>query len=161
MSDTFGQCQDAPIVKTHARPKVLSLPDMEAPHEILKNINPEHEKLAPEVGLEPTTHRLTADCSTIELLWIPNFFRSRAPKVCSGTQNGRAIYKPVTFPSNSFLQITPVSFAANFFIYVPRCVCLAFRLDDRVSAVSHAEEFVVNACERGSVSRSRPFCAGS
>jgi hypothetical protein len=26
-------------------------------------------KLAPEVGLEPTTHRLTADCSTIELLW--------------------------------------------------------------------------------------------
>src|ERR1041385_7018629 len=31
-----------------------------------------HERLnemAPEVGLEPTTHRLTADCSTIELLW--------------------------------------------------------------------------------------------
>src|SRR5271169_3484555 len=25
--------------------------------------------MAPEVGLEPTTHRLTADCSTIELLW--------------------------------------------------------------------------------------------
>ena len=24
--------------------------------------------LAPEVGLEPTTHRLTADCSAIELL---------------------------------------------------------------------------------------------
>lgn len=29
-------------------------------------------ELAPEVGLEPTTHRLTADCSTIELLWNPN-----------------------------------------------------------------------------------------
>src|SRR5256885_12350130 len=29
-------------------------------------------RLAPEVGLEPTTHRLTADCSTIELLWNPN-----------------------------------------------------------------------------------------
>src|SRR6266851_654950 len=27
--------------------------------------------MAPEVGLEPTTHRLTADCSTIELLWNP------------------------------------------------------------------------------------------
>ena len=27
------------------------------------------EKLAPEEGLEPSTHRLTADCSTIELLW--------------------------------------------------------------------------------------------
>ena len=27
--------------------------------------------MAPEVGLEPTTPRLTAACSTIELLWIP------------------------------------------------------------------------------------------
>src|SRR5260221_224092 len=27
--------------------------------------------MAPKVGLEPTTHRLTADCSTIELLWMP------------------------------------------------------------------------------------------
>ena len=26
-------------------------------------------KMAPEVGLEPTTDRLTVDCSTIELLW--------------------------------------------------------------------------------------------
>src|SRR5436305_16344 len=28
--------------------------------------------MAPEVGLEPTTSRLTAARSTIELLWIPN-----------------------------------------------------------------------------------------
>jgi hypothetical protein len=28
----------------------------------------------------------------------------------SGTQNGRAIYKPITLASNSFLQITPLSF---------------------------------------------------
>ena len=27
------------------------------------------ENLAPEAGLEPATHRLTAGCSTIELLW--------------------------------------------------------------------------------------------
>src|SRR5687768_14975791 len=27
--------------------------------------------MAPKVGLEPTTDRLTADCSTIELLWNP------------------------------------------------------------------------------------------
>ena len=27
------------------------------------------DRLAPEAGLEPATHRLTADCSTIELLW--------------------------------------------------------------------------------------------
>lgn len=32
--------------------------------------------MAPEVGLEPTTHRLTADCSTIELLWIPKAAQS-------------------------------------------------------------------------------------
>ena len=28
-------------------------------------------EVAPKVGLEPTTDRLTADCSTIELLWMP------------------------------------------------------------------------------------------
>src|ERR1700677_4535454 len=28
-------------------------------------------QMAPKVGLEPTTDRLTADCSTIELLWMP------------------------------------------------------------------------------------------
>src|SRR5579862_8101303 len=49
----------------------------------------EGRKMAPEVGLEPTTHRLTADCSTIELLWNPN---------------GRAIYKPISRPSNGFVQ---------------------------------------------------------
>jgi hypothetical protein len=27
--------------------------------------------MAPKEGLEPSTHRLTADCSTIELLWNP------------------------------------------------------------------------------------------
>ena len=32
--------------------------------------------MAPEVGLEPTTDRLTADCSTIELLWKPEPFPS-------------------------------------------------------------------------------------
>jgi hypothetical protein len=29
------------------------------------------KKMAPKVGLEPTTRRLTAGCSTIELLWNP------------------------------------------------------------------------------------------
>ena len=44
-------------------------------------------QLAPEVGLEPTTPRLTAACSTIELLWNPS---------------GRAIYKPPSVASNGF-----------------------------------------------------------
>ena len=34
-----------------------------------------HNNLAPQVGFEPTTDRLTADCSTTELLWkIENNF---------------------------------------------------------------------------------------
>src|SRR5271167_1490014 len=44
-------------------------------------------KLAPEVGLEPTTTRLTAACSTIELLW---------------NAKGRVIYKPLRAASNRF-----------------------------------------------------------
>ena len=34
--------------------------------------------MAPEVGLEPTTLRLTAECSAIELLRIANKLRHRA-----------------------------------------------------------------------------------
>jgi hypothetical protein len=45
--------------------------------------------MAPEVGLEPTTHRLTADCSTIELLW---------------NSNGRALYKWVMGASTEDLS---------------------------------------------------------
>jgi hypothetical protein len=41
--------------------------------------------LAPETGLEPVTRRLTAGCSTIELLWNPE---------------GGAIYKSTSLPSN-------------------------------------------------------------
>ena len=49
-------------------------------------------KMAPEVGLEPTTTRLTAACSTIELLW---------------NANGRAIYKWTSVSSNSFFRSVP------------------------------------------------------
>ena len=41
---------------------------------------------APQVGLEPTTHRLTADCSTIELLWNVNPYQRTSmlagPVIC-------------------------------------------------------------------------------
>src|SRR6185436_9375428 len=43
--------------------------------------------MAPEVGLEPTTPRLTAACSTIELLW---------------NSKGRAIYWPAIAASIAF-----------------------------------------------------------
>src|SRR5882724_877104 len=44
-------------------------------------------KMAPEEGLEPSTSRLTAACSTIELLW---------------NAKGRVIYKPFHAASNRF-----------------------------------------------------------
>ena len=55
-------------------------------------------KVAPEVGLEPTTHRLTADCSTIELLW---------------NSNGRALYKWVTGASTGDLGLGAIGTAAQ------------------------------------------------
>lgn len=45
--------------------------------------------MAPEEGLEPSTTRLTAACSTIELLWNPD-------------QVGRELYKPPSAASNDF-----------------------------------------------------------
>src|SRR5215469_13623611 len=44
-------------------------------------------KMAPETGLEPVTRRLTAGCSTIELLWNPS---------------GREIYRAHLLASNCF-----------------------------------------------------------
>ena len=43
----------------------ITRPDVEFPRGILKNIDPIQTR---QVGLEPTTSRLTAGCSTIELL---------------------------------------------------------------------------------------------
>ena len=43
--------------------------------------------MAPEAGLEPATRRLTAGCSTIELLWMP--------------ERGE-IYRPARTESNGF-----------------------------------------------------------
>ena len=59
---------------------------------------PRKNKMAPKVGLEPTTDRLTADCSTIELLWNPKSawnlklgnkhvkFRERVFTACPGAK---------------------------------------------------------------------------
>jgi hypothetical protein len=59
---------------------------------ILENVNPIHGneiRLAPEVGLEPTTHRLTADCSTIELLWNPKGNKSTNRRTARQTDSTR------------------------------------------------------------------------
>ena len=46
------------------------------------------KKLAPEAGLEPATRRLTAGCSTIELLWMQS---RKLPTV----MNQRPSVKPI------------------------------------------------------------------
>ncbi len=54
--------------------------------------------MAPEEGLEPSTHRLTADCSTIELLWNTEMSRDvrRSPEGASIVSS--------RFVSSSFLS---------------------------------------------------------
>ena len=56
--------------------EIISMTYIETPGWILKNVNPEHGKLAPAVGFEPTTNRLTADRSTTELRWIAGAYIS-------------------------------------------------------------------------------------
>ena len=66
--------------------------DIELARRVFKDSKSIHSwKLAPEVGLEPTTTRLTAACSTIELLWNPE---------------GPEIYKSTILPSNRFSAYT-------------------------------------------------------
>ena len=48
---------------------IVGVTNIEATISISNNVNPVHQILAPEVGFEPTTNRLTADRSTTELLW--------------------------------------------------------------------------------------------
>jgi hypothetical protein len=50
---------------------------------------PAARRMAPEVGFEPTTNRLTADRSTTELLWI--------------TYSRRTIYEAIRLPVISHL----------------------------------------------------------
>src|SRR2546428_140063 len=57
------------VVTCKAILKIISVADVKASCGILSNVHPEHVKLAPAVGFEPTTNRLTADRSTTELRW--------------------------------------------------------------------------------------------
>ena len=47
--------------------------------------------MAPEVGFEPTTNRLTADRSTTELLWIVNFLRSSQRREIGADASARQV----------------------------------------------------------------------
>ncbi len=73
-----GQCVFGIVVLVDAMQEISSLADIEFPVRIPQDVDVptwgvgDHEfsGMAPEVGFEPTTNRLTADRSTTELLWI-------------------------------------------------------------------------------------------
>src|SRR3954451_15072135 len=50
-------------------------------------------KLAPEVGFEPTTNRLTADRSTTELLWIRFVAEWEGHTLCSENRQQQVVSK--------------------------------------------------------------------
>ena len=67
-----------PVVGIKPDLQVVGVANVELSGRILEDVNPIHARrrwlpknLAPETGLEPVTRRLTAGCSTIELLWMP------------------------------------------------------------------------------------------
>src|SRR5437764_15320278 len=70
-------------------------------------------QLAPELGLEPTTHRLTADCSTIELLWNPYRLIPTRPDPAIeplSNPNGPPIYKSLSARS---IDVLPSAIRSN------------------------------------------------
>jgi hypothetical protein len=58
-----------PIVTDDSISKIIGVADVELTFWILENVDPNILSLAPAVGFEPTTNRLTADRSTTELRW--------------------------------------------------------------------------------------------
>jgi hypothetical protein len=56
------------IVIADSISQITGLSNIELTGWVFQNVNPKHGILAPQVGLEPTTLRLTAECSAIELL---------------------------------------------------------------------------------------------
>ena len=70
-------------------------------------------RLAPEVGLEPTTPRLTAACSTIELLWNPYRLIPTRPDPAIeplSNPNGPPIYKSLSARS---IDVLPSAIRSN------------------------------------------------
>jgi hypothetical protein len=72
----------------------------------------------------------------------------RVPSKIIAQGNSRAIKPIQTSKINSVANIAPEPInrraPKTFFVYLPRALCLASLPDDKVSAVSHAENFAVN-----------------
>jgi hypothetical protein len=61
------------IMAREPRHEIICMANVKTANRVLQDIHPvihQNEGLAPAVGFEPTTNRLTADRSTTELRWI-------------------------------------------------------------------------------------------
>ena len=88
----LSECSVSAVVVGETHIQVVGVTDVELAKRILEDIDvvhrlePRRKEMAPEAGLEPATRRLTAGCSTIELLWNPIFRFGRR------TRNLQAIF---------------------------------------------------------------------
>ena len=83
--------------------------------------------MAPQVGLEPTTDRLTADCSTTELLWNMVGLNGLEPSTSrlSGVRSNQLSYRPVMErvmgiePTTSAwkAEVLPLNYTRKFSLY--------------------------------------------
>ena len=71
LSSKFSGDFVSSIVISDTSLQIIRVSDVKMSSRILKDINVKvlHSSLAPAVGFEPTTNRLTADRSTTELRW--------------------------------------------------------------------------------------------
>ncbi len=71
--------------------------------------------MAPQVGLEPTTDRLTADCSTTELLWNNMGLSGLEPPTSrlSGVRSNQLSYRPTVKERVMRIELTTSAWKAE------------------------------------------------
>ena len=72
--------------------EIIRVADVEVTLLDFEQYRPKTFKLAPEVGFEPTTNRLTADRSTTELLWN-EFLPNGGNTVCPQNEEQQVVSK--------------------------------------------------------------------
>jgi hypothetical protein len=77
--------------------QIIRVADAEVTLWILEKITPKTLRLAPAVGFEPTTNRLTADRSTTELRWIKFFSQKAGIQFAQRITSGKFVSKSARF----------------------------------------------------------------
>ena len=98
MSVSEGDVADGAVVIGETTLEIVAVADVETAGDVFEDVNPESAVgrfQTRQVGLEPTTSRLTAGCSTIELL--PNFSHAALARTArfSPQRGGSLMYQSV------------------------------------------------------------------